>query len=94
MDAQSKAAKKYDLEESPRDVARRLIAHDVDRLSERYTVLRKRLLRHSVNLTPEDTRDLISYLERQFESTRTLLEGVSEPVEFGFGSALRDHLDF
>lgn len=86
-------AKQHDLEESPRDQAKRLVRGDTQKLGERYARLRERLHRHARYLSEEDKREIASFLERQFEQTRTILDGVGEVPEFGFSSDLLDHLD-
>lgn len=85
-------AKKHDLEETPRETARRLVKRDTTKLVERFASLRERLHRHGRYLSDDDSRELIAFLERQFEQTRTLLDGVTEPEEFGFSSELLDHI--
>lgn len=89
----AKAAKQHDLEESPRDTARRLVRGDMKRLTERYDHLRERLYRHTRYLSDADKRELIAFLERQFELTRTILDGLAESPEFGFSSDLLDEFD-
>lgn len=86
-------AKQHDLEETPRDKARRLVRGDVQRLGERYGTLRERLHRHARFLSDEDKREVESFLERQFELTRTILDGLGELPEFGFSSDLLDHFE-
>ena len=93
MSTSEAKAKQHDLEETPRDTARRLVRGDVQRLADRYLRLRGRLHGHARYLSEDDKRELASFLERQFEQVRTLLDGVGEAPEFGFSSDLLDHLD-
>lgn len=87
-------AKQHDLEETPRDRARRLVRGDVQKLGERYARLRERLHHHARYLSEDDKREIASFLERQFEQTRTILEGVGEPPAFGFSSDVLDRVDY
>lgn len=86
-------AKQHDLEETPRDQAKRLVRSDMQKLGERYGKLRDRLHRHARYLSEEDKREIAGFLDRQFEQTRTILDGIGEVPEFGFSSDLLDHLD-
>lgn len=86
-------AKQYDLEETPREKARRLTSGDVQRLTQRYSRLRERLYHHGRYLTDEDKRELVKFLEGEFEQTRTILDGVGGVREFGFSSDLLDDID-
>lgn len=87
---QAQKAKQHDLEETPKDKARRLLKADVARLTDRYVRLRGRLYHHARYLSDEDKRELVRFLEGEFEQTRTILDGISGPREFGFSSELLD----
>jgi hypothetical protein len=90
---QAKRAKQHDLEETPREKAHRLVVGDMRRLTERYARLRERLYHHARYLGDEDKRELVSFLEGEFEQTRTILDGVGGVREFGFSSDLLDGID-
>lgn len=85
-------AKQHDLEETPRDTARRLLRRDVQRVEDAYGSLNRRLHLHARYLTAEDKREVVGFLEGTFEQTRTLIDGINGPREFGFSSELLDQL--
>lgn len=92
-DSQTKDAKQHDLEESPRDKARRLVKGDMQRLTERFVRLRGRLYHHARYLSNEDKIEMTRFLDRELDQTRTVLDGVSGAREFGFSSEVLDDIE-
>jgi hypothetical protein len=92
-------AKQHDVEETPRDTARRLLTQAVlgkagdTGLTARWDVLDKTIHRHGRYFSASDQRELIEWIERRAETTRTLLEGVGEAPMFSLSSELLDELD-
>jgi hypothetical protein len=92
-DQPEKRAKQHDLEETPRDKARRLVRADTQRVADRSAKLRARLYHHGRFLSDEDKRELLGFLETQFEQARTVLDGVGDAPEFGFTSEVLDRVE-
>lgn len=92
-------AKQHDLEETPRDTARRLLTQAIKGrtgdagLAARWDVLDKAIHRHGRYFSQSDQRELVEWIERRAETTRTLLEGVAESPEFSLSSEILDELD-
>ena len=86
-------AKQHDLEETPRDKARRLIRTDTQKLADRYARLRLRLYHHGRYLSDEDKRELLAFLEGEYEGARTIVDGIGDAAEFGFSSELLDRAE-
>ena len=93
IESTEKRAKQHDLEETPREKSRRLIKADTQRVADRFTKLRARLYHHGRYLSEEDKRELLSFLESQFEQARTILDGIGEAPEFGFSSEVLDGME-
>ena len=92
-DRDSKTRKQHDLEESPRTKAQRLVKGDMRHLTDRFAKLRARLYHHARYLSDENKGEIVGFIEAEFEQTRTILDGVSGPREFGFADELLDDID-
>lgn len=92
-DQDSKSRKQHDLEETPRAKAQRLLKNDMRLLTDRFAKLRARLYHHARYLSVENKVEILEFLNSEMEQTRTILDGVSGPREFGFADELLDSID-
>lgn len=98
MTDQARKSKEYDVEEAPRDVARRLLVQAIKGklgdagLAARWDRLDATIHRHGRYFSASDQRELVEWIERRSETTRTLLEGVGEAPEFSLSSEILDEL--
>jgi hypothetical protein len=95
MATEEKNHKQHDLEETPRETARRLIPKWTKARAEEEQRYRQRLARHARHLSAQDQTELLEHIEGQHQLLVERIRDHSDDLpEFGFSSELLDDEDY